>query len=167
MVFGGSFDPFHHGHGAVIRALLKHCQHVLIVPCGERTDKALSKPQLRLAMLEAGLKSLSISEVSVIDWEIKEGHIYTRTLMQRLRASYPHDTLYFVAGSDLIHDIQNSWVLGKELLQESNFAILSRKGYDVKELPKEFSKESFIMDLDLPELSSTFVKGEFKQGRPV
>jgi nicotinate-nucleotide adenylyltransferase len=107
-LYGGTFDPFHSGHLAIIEQLFagNHCRHLHVVPAGQAPgkDKPIVSAAHRLAMVEAGLTLLPADMRRRIEVETmetrREGPTYTVDTLEILVRQYPHDTWRLVLGAD-------------------------------------------------------------------
>ena len=102
-VLGGSFDPVHRGHVAVVERLLHDglADEVRLVPVGippHRSPPLASGPD-RVAMLEVVFKDLPGTAVD--DREIRRaGPSFTVDTLAELTAAYPADRWRLVVGAD-------------------------------------------------------------------
>ena len=115
--FGGSFNPIHHGHLAIIRYLSEHfpeaCIHIL--PHASTPHKpSLPDPDLRVAMLRAGLQDLpsfhpyasplpdADAGIYVDTYEIglSESSVTAHTAAHMAK-TYPGEVLFWVMGADV------------------------------------------------------------------
>lgn len=105
LVFGGSFDPVHQAHLALVDDVLEkmQAQQCLWVPCKQRVfDKQQqASAEQRLHMLHLALKSHSAKH-KVCDIEIKRhSPSYTSLTIEEIKAKYPKKTWFgFIMGSD-------------------------------------------------------------------
>lgn len=102
-VFGGSFDPTHLGHVAMVDRLLADgaAGEVVLVPAAHSPFKAghVAGPEHRLAMLE--LTFASRSEVVIDTRELsRPGPSYTVTTLEEMAAAHPEEKLLLVLGQD-------------------------------------------------------------------
>ncbi len=100
LVFGGSFDPPHLGHAALLKAAAKKIRpdRVLVVPAfhAPLKDAPVVAASDRLAMLKLALPGVSIDTA-----ELRSRRpVYTLETLERLRRPDPEGALHFVVGSD-------------------------------------------------------------------
>ena len=105
LVFGGSFNPVHNGHVALLAAINEAVKPdvTTIVPAylpvhkevgGDYADPAHRLAMCRLAFAGPG--------VEISDWEIAQGRAcYTIETLTALKEAHPEDELYLVCGSDM------------------------------------------------------------------
>jgi len=102
-VFGGAFDPPHHGHVVLARVALEqlHLDELRIIPTGQAWHKAraLTDAKHRLAMCSLAFGALG--RVVVDDREtLRAGPSYTVDTLRELHAECPGASLYLVLGED-------------------------------------------------------------------
>lgn len=109
LVFGGSFDPPHLGHEALLKAAFARLKpaRVLIVPAWQSPfkDRASAPAADRLALLREGLlKRLPAAlkrrtRLDLSELKSRRG-VYTVETLRRLKRLNPRAELHFLAGSD-------------------------------------------------------------------
>ncbi len=165
-VYGGSFDPFHNGHLALVRAVLagKFCDELLIVPAAISPHKfaAAACAADRLAMVELGLAG--IENVRIIDFEIgRDGPSFTVDTLEELVASDPaHEPLVLVMGDDSLSGFPD-WRNSERILELAELIVFARKGAPRPSLALTGLYRR-IPDFDMP-VSSTEVRSELAAGR--
>jgi len=133
VIFGGAFDPFHNGHVAVIKLLLRlaNIKQVVVVPSGERPDKlALSAAVDRLNICKLGVAANfnESAKVSVIDAQVSGvAQFSSIDLARYFKVVYPDSEIVCVIGSELIKDLSN-WYKAAELKDEVSFIVVKRPG---------------------------------------
>lgn len=130
LLFGGSFDPLHHGHLIVSRAAAEQLDipRVVLIPGGNPPHKSESKlaPAIdRLAMCRAAVARDPRFEVS--DWEIEHsGPTYTLHTVEHFRAVYGDMTqLYWLIGRDSLHEL-HTWYRVADLARLCTFVTVGR-----------------------------------------
>ena len=176
-LFGGSFDPVHNGHVAMVNyAFQKKQLHKIIIipafrsPLKENAYSAL--PFQRFEMVKIAFQDIPNIEVS--DFEIKKGGIsYTIETIKHFKNELGNDAnLYWLLGSDSVPSLPK-WKNFSEIIELCRFIIIPRKGFppslveDVKGFtPKqrEFIKNSFL-DVPTVDISSTEIRKFFSQNK--
>ena len=104
VVFGGTFDPPHLGHMAVISGLRQKLGvPVLVVPNGRPPHREApgASAQARLRLLRLAVAELGDPLVSVSDVEVRRGGpSYTADTLEQLQAEAPAAGLLIALGSD-------------------------------------------------------------------
>lgn len=154
-VFGGTFDPPTNSHMISLAEIVHSgvADQVILVPCGRRADKPhLRSTRERYTMCQLACASSFTHNlpVTVSDLEVEEPEaLATYDLLCALREANPNSKLKFVVGSDWLQkregqDIRK-WVskdkatgrqivTGERLLNEFDFIVIKRPGYDVKDI---------------------------------
>lgn len=129
-IFGGSFNPVHHGHISVAREVIKiGYQKVLFIPVSIPPHKMLSdgaSNEDRIVMLKLALRDFSWAELW--DGEIRRGGLsYSIDTVRELRRNGMIDTrTAIIIGEDLASDF-SSWKDASKLVREVDI-ILVRRG---------------------------------------
>jgi len=128
-VFGGTFDPVHHGHlePAVAALATFAFDEVVFVPAGKPPHK-LAEPRTpfahRFAMLALATQDHQRFTVSDIELE-RDGPTYTVDTLLLLRERRPGAALYFLLGSDSFAQIA-TWHRWEELADLATLVVLHR-----------------------------------------
>src|SRR3954468_6510558 len=108
-LYGGSFDPIHHGHLILAREALEQLQldRVVFIPAAQspfKLDRVPAPPKLRLEMVRAAIAEESRFECD--DSEVhREGPSFTVDTLEAWRARTPGDELYYFIGQDNVRDL--------------------------------------------------------------
>ncbi len=128
IIYGGSFSPPHIGHIIAIEAAIRNflCDEIWIMPSSERLDKRIAIPgEHRMRMLAISLREFfprARAKIKIKDIELRRPRLTTTyDTKQELEKKYPRCVFYFLIGSELLWDIENTWVKGKELWRTANF----------------------------------------------
>ena len=141
-IFGGTFDPVHTGHMRAAKAALRkyHLDKILFVPTGcppHKISGGLTEFHHRFAMAAlacAGSPRLVPSALEAPD--SKQKPHYTIDTVRRLRRQTgPRDQLFFLIGMDAFLDLPQ-WRQFRRLLDLVNFIVVSRPGFDSREIQK-------------------------------
>jgi nicotinate-nucleotide adenylyltransferase len=159
-IFGGTFDPPHRGHMAIARAAADafHLDQVLFAPTGRQPLKLQSKPSRfadRLAMVAAACADANRADqagqakarspqraesrfaVTDLDGPRPSGlPNYTVDTLTALRALYPTDRLFSLAGADSFLNLHH-WREPQRLLELTDWIVVSRPGYPLTPLTEE------------------------------
>ena len=151
-IFGGSFDPPHKGHIAIVQKALAmlDIDYLFVVPAYRNPLKTSfnAPPKLRLKWLKKIF--LMQRRVIVSDYEIRRGRpTYTLQTLQYLRKKYAPQKIYLIIGSDNLKTL-HLWYRYKKLQKLAEFVVATRRGYSV---PKKYKK----ILIDVP-ISSTSLR---------
>lgn len=133
LLFGGSFDPVHHGHLIVARHVAEALGHgrVLLIPCATPPHKQarnLATAADRVAMCQAATKDESLFAVS--DWETKQtGTNYTLHTVQHFQAALGSRVeLSWLLGLDSLCEL-DTWYRADELADACTLVTAARPGF--------------------------------------
>jgi len=118
-VFGGTFNPPHHGHlilasEACDQAKLDKVLWVLTPLSPFKQEQVLPPVDIRLNMLRAAVNKDSRFEISFIDINRPAPHFASET-MQLLRRAHPDAELFYIMGADSLSDLP-AWHAPQEFL---------------------------------------------------
>ena len=149
-IYGGSFDPVHNGHIAMVNSALKSgfVDLVIVIPSVRNNFKLYANklpPPYRLCMMQETIEGLGIKEcfVSDIEYDI-EGVSYTAVVLEKLTSdAYIKDFLtsngikkkkaeeshefYWIMGSDTLGTFE-TWYKPGEILKYATLLAAVRPG---------------------------------------
>ena len=138
-LFGGSFDPPHHGHIAIATAAADafDLEQVLFAPVGRQPLKTERLPAPfadRVAMVELACGGNKRFKVSEIDAPRADGlPNYTVDTLTALREEMPEARLFHLVGADSFLDLRR-WREPDRLLELAEWIVVSRPGFALAEL---------------------------------
>ncbi|MBE7040258.1 MAG: nicotinate-nucleotide adenylyltransferase [Ruminococcaceae bacterium] len=171
-LFGGTFDPVHKGHIMVAEIAKKEMDldEVIFVPAGNpphKTDKKIADGKDRLNMLL--LATGDIPYFKVCDAEIKKKEkSYSVDLIKHFKEKLQETELFFIIGADSLYNLP-TWYNYEELMQMTNFIVISRPETNKSSLLDKFSgnekpmRAFFIDDVSI-DISSTEIRKMLKSG---
>jgi nicotinate-nucleotide adenylyltransferase len=142
VIYGGTFDPVHHGHLITARAVAEHFgfERVTLMPANIPPHKshtqagpgqdsaAISSPAQRLEMLRLAVRGDDLFEVSELEIA-RPGPSYTyQTLLELLRLHGRQAQLYWIIGTDMLADLPN-WYHWAEVMDLANIVTAARPPY--------------------------------------
>ena len=175
-VFGGTFDPVHHGHliaAEEARSALG-LERVVFVPARQPPHKPAAPitPALhRLAMLALAIAPEPAFATSRADLDAA-GPSYTADLLVRLGAEFgPDVALVFVMGADSLVDLP-TWHEPERIVRLATLAVLARPGYapDLAALERQVpgvTAATRLVDMPRIEISATDLRRRVAAGRPI
>lgn len=163
-IFGGTFDPVHKGHIAMVRSVLSEFspERVIVVPNGNpphKKDSNITDFSHRYNMLRLAFSHMD--NVVISDYE-EDGTKYRYSIdtMRHFRKLYGDDT-FFVIGQDSLCSI-HTWHMYRTLLEENRFILFPRVDFgSAKELASSYrgiTKEILVSSMPLFPLSSTMIR---------
>lgn len=172
-VLGGSFDPVHNGHVALVERVLADglAGHVHLVPAARNPhktgDHATAQQRLAMARLAfAGHASVSVETLEVE----RPAPSYTVDTLEVLAARYPDDQLRLLLGADNVAGLDR-WKSLDRILELARPVVFSRPDQQENEavvpgtgsLPGE---TLFLPDFQV-EMSSTGIRAMVARGESV
>jgi len=130
-ILGGSFDPPHLGHMLIAEQVKENLStdKVWLMPLFQKKlqdkifHKKLSPVEDRFAMA----KMFENDYITVSDFEITHNQTsYSLNTLQELQVLHPHDTFFWIFGSDQLQGFQK-YYKWKELLGTQNLIIFPRE----------------------------------------
>jgi nicotinate-nucleotide adenylyltransferase len=178
-LFGGSFDPVHHGHLIAASTALEafELDRIVLIPCHIQPHKhagPLTPGADRMAMLQQAVEANDA--LSVSDIELQRGGIsYTIDTLDALQQQFPEAELCFIIGEDSLSDLHR-WHRIEELLDRCRFITLARPGSNARNQPPEALKLppphaeqilASIADSRLIDISSSDIRTRIASGRSI
>jgi len=161
-LYGGSFDPIHHGHLILARQALEDLflDRVIFIPAAEspfKPDHLGAPAEDRLAMISLAVQDEPRFFVDPLELN-REAPSYTIHTARAYKAQYPKDELFCLIGEDHVPALQK-WNEFEQLDQLVNFAILSRS-----DMPLEVHYPVVNRHFDL---SSTEIRNRVANNLPI
>jgi len=156
-LFGGLFDPPHHGHLRVVKAALTHLHldKLIVLPAymPSHKDVPALNAEARLALTRAAFKDLDKVEVS--DIEIQRGGLsYTHETLSAFHADNPDTDLFFLIGADNIPEI-STWRHPEKIFALATLAVVARPPFPFLDHFPELASRMVPVPVEPLELSST------------
>lgn len=136
LLFGGSFDPIHHGHLIVARAVAEQlaAPRVVLIPSAQPPHKlnwTLAPAAERLKMCQLAVANDPLFEAS--DWELGQpGPNFTLQTVERFRTICA-GPLYWLIGMDSLAEL-TTWRRVADLAAACTLVTARRPGFDVPDL---------------------------------
>jgi len=166
-LFGGTFDPFHAGHLALVKHLLNTglAEGVLVVPAGRnplRTDPTAAGSH-RLAMARAALRDVAGAEVDGREIA-RAGPSYTVETLGELEAAYPNDRWRLVIGSDTLKGLAR-WRSVEIIVAHAEILVVPRADW-TGGLPEELGDAARLIEGFHHGASATRLRRAIAAGEP-
>lgn len=153
-IFGGSFDPPHLGHQAIVKQaiLMLDIDKLIIIPAFLNPFKtsSLATPEQRLQWTRKIFSNFP--NVMVDDYEIRQGNA-TPTAKTVRHFQQDYDVRYLIIGADNLADI-TKWYEFEWLNRTITWVIATRKGYAVQ---TEALRAFIVLEID-EDISSTRIR---------
>jgi nicotinate-nucleotide adenylyltransferase len=167
-IFGGSFNPIHKGHVALVRQLLRRAQldevWFLVSPQNPlKPQSSLLDDNMRLEMALLALKDEPRLVASDYEFHLPRPS-YTWNTLQHLSQDYPQHRFTLLIGADN-WQLFGQWRNSSEIIENYPIVIYPRDGYPVDEasLPPNVR----LVNTRLYNMSSTLIRQLITDGRGV
>ena len=165
-LFGGSFDPVHHGHLIVATVAAEKLQldSLRFVPAREQPFKVgqhRTSAEHRAAMLSlavAGMPGLSVERSELQ----RPGPSYTVDTLRHLRQREPGVEFVLLLGADAAAELP-AWKEAGQLRDLARIAVFARPGTEVADSPWI----STVIEVPAIDISATEVRRRVRQGLSV
>ena len=134
-VFGGTFDPIHHGHLILAREACEtlELEKMIFVPVAvspHKIDRTVTPGEIRLEMVRMAIAGESRFEVD--DCELRRPPpSFTIDTVQLIRDREREAQIFCFIGEDNVAGL-TSWHRFDELRRLVQFVVLDRRGFDAK-----------------------------------
>ena len=179
-LFGGSFDPIHHGHLIAARAVGEWAglSRVVFLPCrqpphkheNDLLDGAHRGEMVKLAIADEPLFSFSDYDLT------RQGPSFTIDTVRHFRAELGRDAeLCWIIGADSLRELP-TWRCVTELVEECRIITAARPGWTTDvwdDLRQTFTDEqiarlrSDVVETPLIDISATDIRRRISSGRSV
>jgi nicotinate-nucleotide adenylyltransferase len=165
-LFGGSFDPVHHGHlivGQVVVEKLK-LESLRFVPAREQPFKVgqhRTSSEHRAAMLSlavAGTPGFSVERAELT----RPGPSYTVDTLRHLREREPDAEFVVLLGADAAADLP-AWKEAQRIPELARVAVFARPGSPLPKLPSGTA----VVEVPAIDISATEVRRRAHLGLPL
>lgn len=179
-LFGGSFNPIHHGHLIIARALAERANlsRVIFLPCGEPPHK--DETQLIDGVHRGEMVKLAIAGEPLFafsDYDlIRPGPTFTIETVRHFRSEFGKDVeLHWIIGADTLRELP-TWRLVTDLVDECRVVTAVRSGWtsDVwEELAQTFSFDQIarlredVYETPLIDISATDIRHRMAADRSI
>lgn len=158
-LFGGSFDPVHHGHLILARDAMESLglDRVVFIPAWVSPHKLDYPPvdaELRCEMLKAAIAGEARFSIELCEIE-RGGPSYTIDTVRYLMARSPDTDFHYLIGDDNLAAL-GTWHEIDALRRLVRFAVLARNGADVGE---EFPVVARRLDISSSQIRNRVAAG--------
>ncbi len=165
-LFGGSFDPVHNGHVALVQAAI--AQHALdicyVVPAYDPPHKQKVETPFADRLAMASLAFAVLPPVIVVDWEAQRGgKSYTIETVAAVRKIHPRDEVFLIVGADTAEEL-HTWKQPEDILRSVRVLVAPRASISPS---VEFADRLEYIDMDQVPVSATHIRRAVQEGKPV
>lgn len=162
-IFGGTFDPIHHGHLILARTAAEELalDRVVFIPAKTSPHKSKTKttsPADRFTMTQLAIAAEPMFEVSDIEL-MRPAPSYTVNTLQQWKAQFPQDELFLLIGADNAATFETEWHQPHVIRRLASIIVLDRVG---SLIPEEWRIIRHLVDI-----SATDIRTRISQGRSI
>ncbi len=173
-LFGGSFDPVHHGHLLLAQDALEQLRldRLFFIPAAINPHKLDAAPQapprLRLEMLREATRVQPLFSVDTLELE-REGPSFTIDTVDAFHARFAGAQIFLLLGEDNLPKL-HSWHQFERLRQLVSFVSFGRRAYAPEAAvpavapDKDLRLERLVRKIDI---SSTEIRARVAKGLPI
>ena len=131
-LFGGTFDPVHHGHLILAREAVERLRldRLIFIPntvSPHKQARITAPAGLRMEMVRAAIAGEA--QFDVDDLELgRKGPSYAIDTVLEMRRRHPDADLFYLIGEDNVAEL-HTWRRAAELQTLAQFVVLSRTGH--------------------------------------
>ena len=158
ILFGGTFDPVHHGHTTVARSAVEQlgADELIFIPASRSPHKhshSQVPDSARMEMLM--LATAGNDKFSVSDWELKRpSPSYSCDTVGFFSKQYAGDTrIYWLIGADMIDGLP-SWHKIDRIVELCDLCIMTRPGHQNSDFP---SLEEILTPAQIQQISDNTI----------
>ena len=146
-IFGGSFNPPHKAHKAIIKAAIR--QHKLdrlyVMPTAKpphKSNKEYVSAHHRSRMCRLMIESMDDKRVLFSDYEIEKGGVsYTYQTLETWKEDHPKDKLFFIIGGDSLETFP-TWIKPERISELATILCAPRSDMTDNELNEQCKRMS-------------------------
>ena len=130
-LYGGSFDPIHHGHLILAREAMGQLglDRIVFIPAAQSPHKLArqpASPAIRLEMVRAAIAGEPHFESDSTETH-RAGPSFTVDTVEAWRVKAPEDALFWLIGEDNVRELP-TWRRFTDLLGMVQFVVFGREG---------------------------------------
>lgn len=167
-IFGGTFDPIHHGHLITAQSVkeIRELDKIIFIPAyisPHKQHEKASSAEHRLNMLRLALDDIPFFECS--DYEIKQHSIsYTVDTLREFKKKYNHIDL--IIGYDNIFKF-HTWKEPDEILKLADVVVLKRKSSHPPDFIDKYVQSAIFVQTRGIEISATDIRHRVHNNLPI
>lgn len=167
-IFGGTFDPIHHGHLITAQSVkeIRNLDKIIFIPAyisPHKQHEKASSAEHRINMLKLALDKIPFFECS--DFEIKKQTIsYTVDTLREFKKYY--DDIDLIIGYDNIFKF-HTWKDPDEILKLANIVVLRRKSSSPIDYIDKYVESAIFVQTRGIEISATDIRNRVHANLPI
>jgi nicotinate-nucleotide adenylyltransferase len=173
-VFGGTFDPLHHGHVLIaleVRYRLGLDRMLLVVANDpwQKADTGVTPADVRFALVAEAVERVNQrmgeTALEASDLEIRRGGAtYSADTLAELGEAHSGAELFLLVGSDAASGL-DTWKRTEEIRAAATTVVVDRGGREGGRPPAGW--DHLVVDVPLMEVSSSDLRRRIAEGAPV
>ncbi|GHV46850.1 putative nicotinate-nucleotide adenylyltransferase [Clostridia bacterium] len=173
-IYGGSFDPPHNGHQAIIKNAMEDLglQKMLVLPSYKppHKDGGVACFEDRFAMAERAFCGIGRpGAVEVLATEKEQGFSYTIDTLRHLRKTFPKESMFhLIIGSDMLFYF-SKWYKYEAILKECKVVGFPREANAYTDMIEEAEHlgRVKVLNMEVTEISSSEIREKLSRGADV
>lgn len=167
-IFGGTFDPIHHGHLITAQSVkeIRELDKIIFIPAYISPHKQEIKSSSAIHRLE--MIKLAIDEIPFFDYsdfEIRQKDIsYTVDTLREFKKNY--DQIDLIIGYDNIFSF-HTWKEPDEIFKLADVVVLKRKSSQPVNYIDKYVESAFFVQTRGIEISATDIRNRVHDGLPI
>ena len=164
-IFGGRFDPIHHGHLILAQDVLEHLHldRVIFLVSAQPPHKAAHAPfEHRYRMVQLAVAGHPAFEASDLEARLDLPRTYTALVLPHLNLE-GHEA-FFLMGEDQYRHF-HAWYQPEEILKRVQIVVLRRPG--AERTPGPYDAQVRFLESRLVDISSSEIRQRIREGRSI
>jgi nicotinate-nucleotide adenylyltransferase len=167
-IFGGTFDPIHHGHLITAQSVkeIRRLDKIIFIPAyisPHKQNEQISNAEHRKNMIKLALNNTDFFECS--DFEIKQHTVsYTIDTIREFKKLY--DEIDLIIGYDNIFSF-HTWKDPDEIMKLVNIIVLRRRSSHPIEYIDKYVEAAIFVQTRGIEISATDIRNRVRDSLPI
>ncbi len=167
-IYGGTFDPVHHGHLITAQSVLelRNLDKIIFVPSfisPHKQDIKSSPAEHRVNMLKLAIENVPCFEWSDIEIN-RESVSYTLDTLKEMRRQYDHIEL--IVGEDNLRTF-DKWKSPEEIIEIATLLVLRRRTSEEAGTEFPYAKKVIFLETPIIDISGTRIRKRVRKGLPI
>lgn len=160
-IFGGAFDPVHHGHVQIAGSFLASniIDKLLVLPTlasPHKKDQEQTPFEHRYEMLKLAFREYDKVHVSDLESHLPKPS-YTLRTIESLQEKHPEKKYFLCIGEDSLASFHKWWNY-EDILQRTPLIVASRPGSESSGISREILERALFIDHTEVDVSSTEIR---------
>lgn len=166
-IFGGAFDPVHHGHVKIAVSFLASniIDKLLVLPTPASPHKEGQEQapfKHRYEMLKLAFREYDKVMLSDLETDLPKPS-YTLRTIEYLQDRHPEDKYFLCIGEDSLASFHEWWNY-EDILQRTPLIVASRPGSESSNISREILERVLFIDHNEVDVSSTRIREKARTG---